>query len=294
MSSTTKLPTPTKDTVYHAAMLLLGKNGTTNSLEVKKFLRDQKFWAEQDFISKSLQELAGQHGWKPFFNGRYNEYSLNTPAASPSTGSTPVSTTPFQDEILVFIEDHCGDEVSLNDSFASDLGLDDLDLVQVMTNIENNFDIKFAPGEQRNLKTPLDLSNRVQELLNIKNGVASTPVVVQAASPVQSAPISTTIKTRKKAAIINDSANPSTSPRVKINIDPSSHVLNGTLTSDVKSTYKASDWVVYHKTGSGSGVATDIKIYDEKYSSDHVRTAYARLVKIKIQATRACRVSKLK
>ena len=94
---------------------------------------------------------------------------------------------------------------------------------------------------------------------------------------------------RKQPAVINDSNNPSNNPRVTINIDAEETYSENTATkndiaSDIKQRYSPKTRVAYCPS---SG---DVAVYDEKYSSDHVRTAFARLIGRKIQDTRSCTV----
>lgn len=285
-SITSRRPNATKDSVKHAAALLFVKTGVVTTLDVKKELRDHGFWAEQQAVSTFMQELAAEENWKSKTNGKFNEYSLPVGAAF----DDPANFTPVTTRIIDLIKDQItADEVLPSNTMESDLGMDDLEVVQAITTIEQEYAIQFAPGEHENFSTVHDLITRAQQLIDVKNGTSTaTPV----ASPLQTnSSIQTPAKTKKKAAtVINDSTNPSASGKVKVNLDPKNHLLSGidNTTASILTTQDKMDWVCSHSNG------RDRKIYDQKYTSDNVRTAYCRLVKMKIQDVRACRVKHLK
>jgi acyl carrier protein len=264
-----------KDIVFHAAMLLMQSNGQTSSLEVKTHLRGMGYWAKQEKVSAYLQELQGEHSWTKNSPNGYLEYSL----ANANTGSTvPVVNKVLMDDIIDLIADtiNYDDGINLSSNLSIDLGVDHLDIISIAMAIDAKYQIQSVKKDWKDILTVQDVVTLVESLL---------PQIAQQL-PVASSSASSfaTGKTPRKArAIINDSLNPSKSPRVTINIDYKRIVIGPT---DAKQQCDPNEWFVSNRN-------SDPVIYDQKYSSDNVRTAYARLKGIKIQDVRAIRVKNL-
>jgi len=73
--------------VKYAALLLIEKNETTTTLEVKALLRDLGYFAEQDEVSHFMNEAA-QELPLDFIPGKYRSYKL------PEVSAVSVSTVP--------------------------------------------------------------------------------------------------------------------------------------------------------------------------------------------------------
>jgi acyl carrier protein len=283
----------TKDVVYHAAMLLIGTKGQTSSLEVKNHLRDIGYWAKQSAISGFLQELQAEHSWKKEDAGGHLEYTFDGTASNAKSTNAALT-----DEIIELIKETIGydDDITASNILTVDLGCDHLDLISLGHAIDAKYGIQSMNHDWNSINNVNDVVKLVESLLPVM--VNQNTVYNQASNtnwPTTNA-ATTNVKVRKPRSVINDSLNPSTSARVTINIDPKGAVAvpsdgAAKLLSDieVKSKYDEKDWYVYNKNGAAV-TGTDSAIYDQKYSSDNVRTAYARLKGIKIQDARAKRV----
>lgn len=77
--------------IMSVAYDLITKNGKTTTLEVKKALRADGYFATQDEVSVTMSNLYAVHDLEFINNGRYREYYLssNPPASAPSTSSYP-------------------------------------------------------------------------------------------------------------------------------------------------------------------------------------------------------------
>lgn len=264
-----------KDVVFHAAMLLMQSNGQTSSLEVKTHLRGMGYWAKQEKVSAYLQELQSDHSWIKNNTSGYLQYSL---VANPNGNTTPGNTA-LNDEIVDLIADtiNYDDDIELSNNLSIDLGIDHLDIISIGMAIDAKYGIQSIKKDWKDILTVQDVVTLVESLLPVQTPVAQTNV----SQPVSN---TTTGKTPRKArSIINDSLNPSKSARVTINIDYKRLVIGAT---DAKQQCDKNEWFVSNKN-------SDPVIYDQKYTSDNVRTAYARLKGIKIQDVRASRVKNL-
>jgi len=188
-------------------------------------------------------------------------------------------------KIVEIIADKLGvdiNEVNVTTHITNDLGADSLDAVELTMEFEREFVIDIPDHEADKLNTVHDIVQYVESKLNKVAAKIATNV---AAKLNPTAPATTTKTPRKKKSVINDSMNPSKDPRVTINID-----YKKTITGRVeaKQTGDANDW--YVSIGSANA---DPVIFDKKYTSDNVRTVYARLKGKKIQEIRASRIKNL-
>lgn len=265
-----------KDIVFHAAVLLMSTNGQTSSLEVKEHLRGLGYWAKQGPISSFLQELQTEHTWIKNDGGGHLVYSLTAAAVSNNAALNTVSAQ-LVDDIIEVIADSANldaDDIDSDSILSVGLGLDHLDLIQLQIALDGKYTIETGKSDWSNINTVEDVAKLVESLVLGSTNTASTSTT----TTTSNAP-----KARKAVIIINDSVNPSTNPRVKINIDYKKIV---TGTQDAKAQCDQKDWYV---TNEGN----DPVIYDQKYTSDNVRTVYARLKGIKIQKVRASRIEHL-
>lgn len=67
-------PIPDKDDVRSAFIDLLEEHGETTSLDVKKELRRNGFWATQEKVTGLMREVADEEGIDFTFNGTYRTY----------------------------------------------------------------------------------------------------------------------------------------------------------------------------------------------------------------------------
>lgn len=300
--STTATKTINKDVVYHAAMLLIQSNGKTSSLEVKEHLRSMGFWAKQSTVSSIMQGLQSEHSWTKNDNSGHLEYTIPSTNTAFSAGTTTTGKSQLAKELIELIIDSVGldeeeEDIELSSILSVDLGIDHLDLIKIGVDIDNKYNIQSRKENWKNVNKIEDVVNLVERLSPSQTPTASTlPVSNNTGSGSNAGPT----KQRKPRTVINDSINASTSARVTINIDPKGtphqhglaqfgpFVGNTGLAAliDLKNKYGTKDWFVSNK---GSNAV----IYDEKYTSDNVRSAYARLMGIKIQDVRAKRVAHL-
>lgn len=57
------------------------------------------------------------------------------------------------------------DEITLESSFIDDLGADSLDLFQIISELEEEYDMEFANEDTENIKTVGDAVNYIKEAL---------------------------------------------------------------------------------------------------------------------------------
>lgn len=67
----------TKQTVQAVAETLMRQNGQTTTLDVKNALRSQGYFATQNAVSASMDELAAERNWVYDPNGPYRIYQMN-------------------------------------------------------------------------------------------------------------------------------------------------------------------------------------------------------------------------
>jgi acyl carrier protein len=283
-----------KNVVYDAASKLMASGGKTSSLDVKLYLRGEGYFAKQQPISALLQELQVEKGWvknQASANGvDYTEYSIMAGAQN----QAPAKTNLTNDIIALVIEtanldpDDEGDAAwIIETSTVNDMGLDHLDLIQIALEIDKKYSIETAKLDWSSIKTIKDMVDLVEKLS--PQGVNYMHV----GTPVVAPPVVTTnsnITVRKKRQVINDSVNPSSNPRVTINIDAKEHPVDllQAKTKYADAIIDAQDWFVHQVNGTTHGA-----VYDKKYSSDNVRTVYARLTKTPMKDVRARRIIRL-
>jgi acyl carrier protein len=258
-------------------MLLINSNGQTTSLDVKQQLRNMGYWAKQEKVSAFLQELQTEHKWNKSDAGGHLVYSNAV-----ATTNAPVNTA-LNDDIIDLIRDtiNFDDDIDLTSILTIDLGIDHLDIISIGMAIDAKYGTQSVKQDWKDINNVSDVVALVESLLN---PATNNTVTNNTATNHSARKFSTTGKTTRKArSIINDSMNPSKNPRVTINIDYKRIVIGPT---DAKSQCAPNEWFVSNRN-------SDPVIYDEKYSSDNVRTAYARLKGIKIQDVRASRVKNL-
>lgn len=279
-----------KDIVKQAAILLMGRNTKTTSLEVKEYLRSEGYWAKQDKVSSLLQELQTEENWGKHDGGGHLVYSPGPASSSSSSvNTTKKASQKMLDEIMHLIADSTNidvDDIEAKSILTVDLGLDHLDLIQIQIAIDNKYGVQSTTLKWVDINTVGELAVEVEGLVN-PNGSTSSTTSTNTNSTTSNTTSSNTaskkITPRKPATVINDSVNPSTNPRVTVNIDYKKIV---TGKKDATDTCDAKDWYVSNK-------GNDPLIFDQKYTSDNVRTVYARLKGIKIQEVRASRVEHL-
>lgn len=264
-----------KTAVFNAAVELMKSGANTTSLDVKQHLRKNGYWATQSNVSAFLQENQQEHDWVADKSGPYVVYSL--PVKTQSTNALDEAQT-ILDFISKIVEEYYDDEIQEEDELRDDLEMDHIDLINLSVKLDGHFSIYSRKEDWSNIYTVKDVIDLVDRLKGGNNIAATTS--------------SSSTPGRRSRTVINDSVNPSTSARVTINIDPKVDIPLGHkyTIQDIKSTHPHDDWWVYDvSTGSMDQAA----IYDKKYTSDNVRSAYARLKKQKIQDVRARRISRL-
>jgi len=68
----------TKADVYDVAMDLIEENGSTTTLDVKKELRKNGFFAKQVEVSNYMNEISDEENWNFTFNGVHRTYKFDT------------------------------------------------------------------------------------------------------------------------------------------------------------------------------------------------------------------------
>ena len=67
-------------------------------------------------------------------------------------------------EIIAQILNVDTDEISMETTFVDDLGADSLDIFQIITGIEDEFDIEISDDASQNIKTVGDIVSHIEEL----------------------------------------------------------------------------------------------------------------------------------
>lgn len=269
-----------KVAVFNAAVELMKSGANTTSLDVKQHLRKNGYWATQSNVSAFLQENQQEHDWVADKSGPYVVYSL--PVKTQSTNALDEAQI-ILDFISKIVEEYYDDEIQEEDELRGNLEMDHIDLINLSVKLDGHFSIYSRKEDWGNIYTVKDVIDLVDRLKGANT--VQTAAVTKSSVSHPSTP-------RRSRTVINDSVNPSTSARVTINIDPKVDIPFGHqyTIEDIKSTYPHEDWWVYDVNQNGMDRAA---IYDKKYTSDNVRSAYARLKKQKIQDVRARRISRL-
>jgi hypothetical protein len=240
-----------KATVHHYAEALMNKNGKTTNLEVKDAMRAENYWVDQSEIRDFMRDLSGELGWDVSSNGSYNTYSVAVITADGDSQSARSAT---------------GSKWSVQGALTDLFGIH-----------------RFAMVPGSRLREDLGLSDlQMQDLAMVIMSETSIDLPQDLMSPgVTVQMIQNYVDSPKKAA---------SSGRVKINVEPIADFGGkgaGRATVDVllkNSEVSDEDWVM------STGKPDSRMIYPGSESRDHVRTAYARRMRVRIQDTRAIRI----
>jgi acyl carrier protein len=204
---------------------------------------------------------------------------------NPSLLDIAILPNPIFDRVQALLVDKLGcdkNEVDMTSNIINDLGADSLDCVEIIMDLEREFNIAIDDDDAENLHTVAHIVNYITNFNNPQPLVAAFGL--HANNPISRGAFQKSRKPRKARTVINDSMNPSKSGRVTVNIDPIGHQ----ITKDyAKTTFDPSDWFAY------SPVTTTTSVYAQKYTSDNVRTAFARATGLPIQDVRARRIRRL-
>ena len=283
----------TKQDVLAAAVALMNANGSTTSKDVKTQLRIEDFKANQSEVGEFLRELQIEQNWSKDFNGVYNTYTLVSVSASAPSVSAPSIIDDCKNFIKETLDVSNGISPDLHPLGKNELPTDQIELMKLAINLDSEFGTSVRNNDLASYETVYDICmavsteilNDVSLLSNFRAQVTKTVQQIQ--------------KSRKPRMIINDSATPSKSNRVTINIDVKADPFDSTTT------VKPNDWFVRPSDfgtsgivlGGSSGNVTPncaSAIFDEKYSSDNVRTVFARLYSVDFANVRACRMKRVK
>jgi len=215
------------------------------------------------------------------------------PALNVST-STPTFNavlSPAYDGVRTVLSDKLGllkSEILLSATM-HDLEVDSLDLVEIAMELEMQFNIAIPDDALESVTTVDGLVKIIDGLIGGSSAPVQTSHAAQTSTPGTTIGASTAgngkVKIpRKPKSVINDSVTPSTSPRVTVNIDPITHV-NSAIAA--KSGYDGNFWFAYVKN------ELEGYVYDGKYTSDNIRTVFARKKGVKIQDVRASRIHRM-
>ena len=277
----------TKQDVLSVAVALMNANGSTTSLDVKNQLRADDFNARQQEVGEFMRELQIEQNWDKNSTGLYNVYSVAAPSTSTSSTSNSIV-----DDCVNFINETIGGGIDqdLHPLGKNPLPSDPTDLMKLAIAIDAIFGTSVRDAAYQktfNYTTISDIGKYVA------NEMAMTPTLLSNLNGNQSVPSSSastasnSTKTRRKRMVINDSATPSKSNRVTINIDPKADPFDPSVTS-----VNGNDWFV--RPVNFSNVSGSTAIFDQRYSSDNVRTAFARLFNVDFATVRAARVKHVK
>ena len=256
------MKTINQNDVKEAAEALMTLNGNTTTLDVKNELRAQGFWARQHTegnemgVSEIMTELADSESWdvnQDNSNGNvFNRYSLQVvQAQAPSTMSTVVMD--LSDPILAKIAELIELHTGImptTDDLVSNL-IDQSLIDQLKDSIIAEFSLDLMDAAGLSIFMSEKLSDLGMHIANITGR--------------QPAPI------QKKT-------------RVRINLTP---ISKESPTIDEIKLYPPTDWVLSTKA---THLGEKKYVYTGLVTRDSVRSAYARLVRVPIQWTRARRV----
>ena len=241
-----------KLSVQQYAEALINKNGNTTNLEVKNAMRADNYWVNQSQIRDFMRELSNELGWEVSSNGMYNTYS------APSIQQTDAT-------------DHASKDITKSK----------WSVQKVLTDLFGIHRFAMVPGSR--LREDLGLSDlQMQDLAMVIMADNSIDLPQDLMSPgVTVQMIQNYVDSPKKAA---------SSGRVKINVEPIADFGGrgaDRATVDVllkNSEVSDDDWVM------STGKPDSRMIYPGSESRDHVRTAYARRMRVRIQDTRAIKI----
>lgn len=255
-----------KAAVKTAAEKLMKDNGSTTTLDVKNALRKDGYFAEQRTVSDYMTTLSSEEQWDYTSNGSFNTYAIPDPTAVVVTQTNsvtpPAANTSKVDAIIAIIEDMFKIHkfaMSASSRIGIDLDLDPLQIEDLLLECEGMFDVDM-PSVLRSATTT------IQDIQDVIDRDAAIPAAQKIG-------------------------------RVKIDIEPTrlfghptSHC--GATDSEIKDLLdqkiiSENDWIL------SLGGSSTRMIYSGNDSRDHVRTAFARKIGSRIQATRARRVKSL-
>lgn len=252
--------TLTKTAVKSTASKLIKTNGETSTLEVKRHLRTEKYFALQVDVSRFMTELSDEENWDSSSNGTYNVYTAKAVAGVPVVKNAASFAKVC--EMLETSHSHLdADLMSSDDDIRFDLGLGDAEIKSVLGEINAEYGIKLDIEETSDYDTISDLCNAIDK------EVAKNPNTAKAA-----------------AKSVNS-------------IGPAMAVANTASGPQQFYTMKSGKTVVTSKfTGaSGNWKVTDTSHsnpleFDSAYTRDQVRQAYSKLKGIKFHDTRTKKV----
>lgn len=248
----------TSDIVLSAALDLIQKNGKTTTLEVKNHLRVQSFWAKQQDVSRMMADLAEAHGWESVSNGVYNVYSISQ--------STPAS---VQTSSIIG-----GQKTQRIASIIADVfsvPLSDIKPLSKLSLLTSSDDVEDAIAQlEDELEGAGFVGVRVSQddtVLDVLTAVEEAQSASQTTAPAAATPLAQRCST--------------------VNIKPLANIMSGAGQNidDLLLKFGEKTWVV------SSPVNNDILLIDSSHSRDHARCVYARMFKMPIQSTRACRLN---
>lgn len=258
-----------KGVVQKAAEALMKKNDATTTLEVKKALRADDYFAEQRKVSDFMLELSSELDWPYTTNGLHNSYTFSDPSdptTSSSSSSSNSSGSTTSEDVINMIEDLFAiHKYAMSDK--SRIGKDlDLDALQIA---DLKLECERAHGVVISINMDEDTTiGEIQKLIDDGSSGSNAP-----------APSTRSGSNGKGARIDID-------PTKDFGY-PANHV--GATNPEIQDMVHAGlidddDWIL-------SLGSTDTRmIYAGSESRDHVRTAYARKIGARIQNTRTRRV----
>lgn len=182
MNTTTAEPVPsthkavTKEAVLAAVEELFRQSvdGSTTTLDVKNYLRDKMYWANQREVRGFMRELANEKSWATS-HGAFTTYSIDVqPAAAIPTvqgadDTTPVKSTPTSpwnaaEQVKALISEVFNISLTsgvIRDTsrFKADLGLNDKDLQLLKDAAEKKFSRVFPDFSYEKVS---DLSSAIE------------------------------------------------------------------------------------------------------------------------------------
>ena len=151
---------------------LIKKNGKTSSLEVKEELRSRGFFAKQNMVSDSLQQVAMQsHGEIDLrYNGKFNEYFFAQPSATatqPSATSTPRAKKPRakRNSLIITALWKC----DLNTSTIPSSNVSDVGIAEIKKAIDNH-QLQIPAGTMIDTKQIWVAYSPTRRLINLYDG----------------------------------------------------------------------------------------------------------------------------
>lgn len=149
-----------KQTILAVATLLMQRFSKTSTKEVKdachRLYNDPTFALTQREVSDAMADLYSSEGWQRHLNTtslpgiQFYEYSL--PQAKPVVIIDPVLATRIE-ALIVNKFGFNANEVSKNKNLFDDLGLDSLDAIELVMDMEREFNMSIPDDEVEKIKT---------------------------------------------------------------------------------------------------------------------------------------------